>query len=713
MTSLRRSLDAVPLDGLARNPDVVLAIVVAAVVGMMILPLPSVVLDVLLATNLAVAALVLVATLMSERPLAMSTFPSLLLMTTLFRLALNVSTTRMILSKGDAGTVVKAFGEFVVRGDLVVGLVIFLVITLVQLLVIGKGAERVAEVGARFTLDAMPGKQMSIDAALRSGALTDEDAQARRVELGREAQFYGAMDGAMKFVKGDAIAGLVITALNLVAGMVLGVTRDHLELRGSLDIYSILTVGDGLVSQIPALLITLAAGILTTRVDGRSAQNDLAANLRDELLARPKVLLVGAGFALALGAIPGLPFAPFAVIASVLAFGAQRIRSRASKRAAGAEGKGAFQQSLDHKLRQAKAQRAAADSVAPAVPPIGIDLDQTLSKALGFGSGVADGDTELLGVLIPQLRDAMYLETGVRFPGVRVRSNVPGLAPGTCVVRIKDVPVLEETIAIDRAMAVETPARLKRFGVSVVPAIHPLAGTEVGMVPLDKQSALEAAGVATWTPAGVIALYLASQLRRHARAFVGLQETSEMLDRLAKVYPALVRETVPKVVSIRELTDVLRRLADEGISIRDLKTILECLADQATHQNDGVLLTEAVRASMALQIGHAFAGMSGRLSVVLVDPVLEDAVRSAITHVPGGSYVALEPELRRGLIRAVARTLQPVVQAGVRPIILTHTEIRRYLRKLLEEELPDVAVLSFSELPPQLTVQPLGRVSLS
>jgi type III secretion protein V len=684
---------------------------VAAVIGMMILPLPAVLLDGLLATNLALAALILVATLMADRPLAMSTFPSLLLVTTLFRLALNVSTTRMILSKGDAGEVVEAFGEFVVRKDLVVGLTIFLLITLVQLLVIGKGAERVAEVGARFTLDAMPGKQMSIDAALRSGALTDEEAQAKRLELGRESQFYGAMDGAMKFVRGDAVAGLVICALNLIAGLILGVTRDQLSPSDALDVYAILTVGDGLVSQIPALLITLAAAVLTTRVEGK--KSGLAADLKEELIARPKVLFVGAGFALGLGAIPGLPLLPFATIAGLLAFAGGRIRAREQRTEETVRGTTSFQRSLDKKVQQAKAQQAAVDSVAPAVPPIGIDLDPVLSRALGFGVGLPDAETELLGLLIPQLRDALYLETGIRFPGIRVRSNVAELAPRTFVIRIKDVPVMEEAIAIDRALAIETPARLARFGVDTQPSVHPLSGIEVGLVPLDKQQALEAAGVSTWSPAGIVALHLIAQLRRHARSFIGLQETSEMLDRLAKVYPALVRETVPKVLSVRDLADVLRRLADEGISIRDLKTILECLADHAIHQNDGVALTEAVRASMALQIGHAYAGLSGRLSVVLLEPAIEDAVRSAITHVPGGSYVALEPELRRGLLRAVARTLQPVVQAGARPIILTHSEIRRYLRKLLEEDLPDVAVLSFSELPPQLSVQPLGRVSLS
>jgi type III secretion protein V len=703
-----RSLDALP----RMSPDVGLAVLVGAVVGMLIVPMPEVLLDVLLATNLVAAVLILVAAIMSDRALGLSTFPSLLLLTTLCRLSLNVSTTRMILSTGSAGEVVDAFGRFVIRGDVVVGLVLFLVITLVQFLVIAKGAERVAEVGARFTLDAMPGKQMSIDAALRNGAITDEEAQAKRDELGRESQFYGAMDGAMKFVKGDAVAGLVITGINLVAGLALGSVRDHLPIVEALDVYSILTVGDGLISQIPALLITLAAGILTTRVEGKRGSS-LGAALGSELLSRPKTLFVGAAFSLAVGAIPGFPLLPFAAIALALVAGGRRLRAQELEIRRRSKETETFARALEEKVAQAKAQRSNADAVAPAVPPIGLDLDEVLSTALGFARGAKDQETELLGILIPQLRDALFVETGIRFPGIRVRSNVPGLARSTFVIRIKDVPVYEEALDPSLALAIETPDRLRRLGVDTKTALHPISRVEVALVPIDKQSTLERAGVATWSPAGVIALHLAGQLRRHARSFVGLQETAEMIERLEKVYPALVRETVPKVITIAQLADVLRRLVDEGVSIRDLRTILECLSEQGVHHNDGVMLTESVRAAMSLQIGHAYAGLTGRLSVVLLDPMIEDAIRAGITHVPGGSYVALEPELRRGILSAIARTLHPVVQAGVRPVILTQAEIRRYMRKLVEEDLPDVAVLSFSELPGQLAVQPLGRVSLS
>ena len=710
MKSAAQRLSALPFGAISRNPDVVLALGVGAILAMMIMPLPAPLLDGMLALNLALAAVVLIAVLLSEKPLSISTFPTLLLITTLFRLALNVSTTRMILSKASAGEVVQAFGQFVVQGDLVVGVVIFLVITLVQFLVIGKGAERVAEVGARFTLDAMPGKQMSIDAALRSGALEEEEAQRRREELGRESQFYGAMDGAMKFIKGDAIAGLIITALNLVAGLVIGVFRNDLPFAEAAEVYSILTIGDGLVSQIPALLITLAAGVLTTRVASKEPKVSLGGNLRAELLASPKVLALGATFAVALGTIPGLPIVPFFVIAALLG-GASYAASKRSVTAA-TKGPQTFEKKLEAKVKQAKAQQAQVDRMAPTVAPIGIDLDPALSRALGFVPGANDSNTELLGDLVPQMRDALYAEMGVRFPGVRIRSNVPGLPKGTCVLKIRDVPVRTEHVDPDACMAVESVAKLKRLGVDAKPSRHPLSEAEVALVSADQREALTAAGISVWSASGLVALHLAAVLRQHAKSFIGLQESGELVERLSKVCPTLVREVIPKIVSLAQLTDILRRLVDEKVSIRDLKSIVEALAEHGTHENDGVALTEYVRSALAMQIAHTHCGGEGRLSVVLLDPVIEDSIRDAIQYVPSGSYLALDPELRRAVMLAIATTLQPVAKAGLRPIILTTADIRRYVRKLVEEELPQIAVLSFQELPVDLTVQPLGRVSL-
>jgi type III secretion protein V len=715
MKAVLQSLEALPIDRASRHPDVLLAGLVAAIVGMMIIPVPAAVLDVLLALNLALSAIILVSALLSDRALSLSTFPSLLLLTTLFRLALNVSTARLVLSKGDAGHVVQAFGHLVLSGDILVGGTIFLIITLVQFLVIAKGAERVAEVGARFTLDAMPGKQMAIDAAVRQGALLEEGARKERDELSRESQFYGAMDGAMKFIRGDAIAGLVITAINGVGGLIVGVLRFHMSASESIDRFSVLSVGDGLVSQIPALLITLSAGILTTRVSSQKSGDDLGTRIKLELFQSAKVLAIAGALALVLAVIPGLPCAPFALIATALLLGAMvheaRGRRRRAEAARGTQSKReAMRKAFDEKAKEAKAQRTIADQMAPAVIPIGVDLDRELSSALGFGE--AD-DPELIATLVPQLRDALYLETGVRFPGVRFRARAPAMNVSTFIIRIKDVPVLRERLSTQHALAIESPDRLRRLGVPVQSTRHPVLDREVSLIPLESMKLVEATGVQVWDPAGVLALHIARALRRHAKDFVGLQETGELIERLEKAYPTLVKEVVPKIVTLAQLSDVLKRLVDEGVSIRDLKSILEALAHFGPYQNDNVALTEHVRAALSLQISHSVTGFESRMSAVLLDGVIEDAIRSGISQTVGGSYLALEPEIRRSILGAVARALGPAISQGIRPVILTTVEIRRYVRKLVEEDFPDVTVLSFQELPAALTIQPLGRALLA
>ena len=668
--AFRRSLSALPLERLGKSPDLILAICVSALVGLLIVPVPAPLLDVLLALNISIGALILVVSLLAPNALSVSTFPTILLLTTLFRLGLNVSTTRLILTTGHAGEVVTAFGHFVVQGDLIVGLVMFLVLTLVQFLVIAKGAERVAEVSARFTLDAMPGKQMSIDAALRAGAISEEEAQQKRSDLSRESQLFGSMDGAMKFVKGDAIAGLVITALNLVAGFIIGVARGGLSLEEAAQTYSILSIGDGLVSQIPALLITISSGILTTRVASRDGKTKLGASIQLELLGSAQVLGIGGGLAVTIGLIPGLPTVPFMLIGLSLigaAFAAHRRERRAGQGGDSPAGKqSAFQQKLEEKVKQAKAQRAMADHLAPSVVPIGVDLDPELSRRLGFGVG-ADQDHELLATLVPELRDALFFESGVRFPGVRVRSFVASLPASTCVLRIKDVPVAQEHIPPGELLASESVERLTRLGVTGRATRDPAQGTAAAFVPERDRAHLEAAGVPLWTPAGIIALHLAR---------------------------------------------VLRRLVDEGVSIRDLKSILEALAEHAAFVNDGVELTELVRAALSLQICHAHAGLSARLPVVLLDALIEDTVRGAITPSRHGSCLALEPELTKAIVESALHTLRPAFAAGLRPVILTSASLRRYVRTLLVDHIPGVSVLSFEELPAEVALQPVGRVCI-
>ncbi|MEQ8277647.1 MAG: type III secretion system export apparatus subunit SctV [Deltaproteobacteria bacterium] len=715
MKKLHQTLSALPFAELGRRPDVVFAFGLAAIVAMLIIPMPAVVLDVLIAVNIAFAVSILMVAVFAKRAVDFVSFPTLLLVTTMFRLGLNVSTTRGILASADAGQVVRAFGKFVLQGDVVVGFVIFLVITLVQFLVIAKGAERVAEVGARFTLDAMPGKQMAIDAALRAGAFEEDEAQERRERLGRESQLFGNMDGAMKFVKGDAIAGLIITALNLVAGFVIGVTRDGRPLTDALDIYSVLTVGDGLVSQISALLVTLAAGVMVTRVEG-NAEDNLGTTLKTDFARNPTALLVAACLMFFFGLVPGLPALPFFLIGTVVFLASMsrrfvsEIQSRIFPAHAEPEGTGTdFAVELEKKLEQAKAQKGLADQMSPSVVPLGIDFDPVMSRALGFD---ASAEPEFMTKFIPEIRDAIYLDTGVRVPGIRVRTFVPRLPENTFVIRVVDVPSHQQSLPAGASLALTSPEELQRLGVIAAAIDHPVTGRPMALVEENQKALLEQAGVGTWSLAGIVSLFAAAIIRREVKTFVGLQEVSELVERLEAAYPALVREVVPKVVNIPQLVDVLRRLVDEGVCIRDLKSIVEALGEHGTTNDDTVYLTEKARSALARQLAFDYAGMGRELCVVMLDPLIEETVEGGICRTDDGWCLALDPGVCRTIVSAVNDVVTPVAQAGVRPVILTSARIRRYVKKLIELELPDAAVLSFEELPQDITIHPVGRVDV-
>jgi type III secretion protein V len=736
-----------PVRWIERRPDVVLAVCVAFLVGMLLFPMPTVLIDGLIAINIAASMMVLLTALFAKNVLEVTSFPSLLLITTLFRLGLNVSVTRGILAHAEAGSMVKAFGKFVVDGDLVVGLVIFLVVTLVQFLVVAKGAERVAEVGARFTLDAMPGKQMSIDAALRSGTLTEEEAQEKRDELGRACQMFGNMDGAMKFVKGDTIAGLVITGINLVGGLLIGVFRTGMDVRSALDVYSTLTIGDALVAQISALLITLASGILVTRVEAKDKTKNLGHSVKDEILSNTKVLFIGGALMGVLALIPGLPALPFflcgglafiwgvtRMIFPVLAlqnsgiFPAEMLKNMP----AGMDINAMLQQVglppgalpkdlqklmndklIDKKVEEAKQQKAIADTLSPSVVPIGIDIDPVLSLAIGFMDAENDDAADLVRAYIPQLRDALYLETGVRFPGVRVRPHVKSLPESTFVVRVNDVPVLQEKIPSNMCLATTPPEKLARFAIDAKPILHPISKAKMSLIHPDQKDVVEAAGITVWNTSGMVALYVASVLRAKAKLFIGIQEVNELMERLEKAYPALVKEVVPKVATLQQLVQVLRRLVDENVSIRDLKSIVEALAEYGQKEGDSLWLTERVRTALGPQLAFASAGIENRMPVVMLDPMIEDTIQSAIHQTPSGLTLTLDSDICRQVIIAIAESLQPVVASGKRPVILTNSEIRRFVRKLIETDLPQVAVLSFDELPGDLTIQPMGRAQIA
>lgn len=619
--------------------DIALAALVVLVVALMIVPLPTWGLDLLLATNLSASVAILLVVLYVPDAIGIATFPTLLLLTTLFRLSLNVASTRLILLQANAGEVIRAFGDFVVRGNYVVGGVVFLILTIIQFVVIAKGSERVAEVGARFVLDAMPGKQMAIDAELRSGSIDGNEARRRRRQLSRESQFYGAMDGAMKFVKGDVIASLVIIVVNLSGGLAIGVGQRDMAAIDALKKYGLLTIGDGLVTQIPALVLSTAAGVLVTRVASEEADTPLGDELVRQLFGVPKALRAASVFVVALALVPGLPALPFLVIGALLFLVA---RARTKRMAIDA------QRAATEPVPMREGERAFVPVVVPWSIEVSDDLEPLLDDEAGGLRGAALA-----------LRDELFSELGVPLPAPRVavRANLP---PRQAVLSLHEVPA------------------------------------KILLVPPDIDDAAAVAHVADRAR---------DLLRSRAADFLGLAETQRLLDELEQFAPATVRNVVPKPVSLTLLTDILRRLVEERISIRDLRSILEALSTVAATEKDALNLTEYVRGQMRRAITFRLTGGAAQLDVLLLDPILEDTIRRAVTRTAAGAFLTLAPQAARDVIAAIKRAAQ---HEGA-TVILTQPDIRRFVRKLVESEMPDAVVVSFAELLPEVALRPTGR----
>jgi type III secretion protein V len=606
-----------------------------------------------------------------------------------------VSATRLILLKANAGQVIHAFGNFVVAGNLVVGAVVFLILTVIQFIVIAKGSERVAEVGARFTLEAMPGKQMSIDAELRGGHIDLAEARRRRALLTRESQFFGSMDGAMKFVKGDAIAGIIVLLTNIVGGLVIGTVQRGMDPATAVKTYTLLTIGAGLVSQIPALVISTAAGIIVTRVSSEEEGGHLGQDIGRQILAQPKALAIAAALLALLAIVPGLPAAPFAVLGGLLGLVAYRI-IRWDRLVAG--------RTRSTNTAATELSVAGAEVPAPLLLPIAIDLSAVLSQSLLPPAGPDRMERELL----PSARERFFSETGIPLPAISVRPNAAGLAAGAYVLRLQEVPMARGEVVPGGGLALDTIDHLRAMGIAAQPAVHP-EGRPAAWIPADELGVARLRGVPTLAPEEVIVLHLLQVLRRYGHEFVGIQETQSLLDQLARTLPALVREVVPKVVSPALLTEILRRLAAEGVSLRSLREILGALAERAPADSDPVTLTEHVRAALRRQITFTHAGGSGVLHAYFLDPMIEDTVREAIQHAASGSTLALEPELCADIVKAVGRT----VADSAAPVIVTAADIRYHVRGLLQGEFPELAVLSYQEIEPDVKLQPLGRITVS
>ncbi len=676
---MNRVLDVVE-EVLARaksSSDIVLAVVMAMIIGAMIVPLPSWLLDVGLAINLAAAVALLVAALYAKDALKVASFPTLLLITTLFRLAMNVSSTRLALSEGHAGEIIQAFGEFVVRGDYVVGAVIFAILTLVQFLVVTKGAERVAEVSARFTLDAMPGKQMSIDADLRAGAITQDQARARRRALERESQLFGSMDGAMKFVKGDVIAGLVITLINLLGGIVIGVLQNGLTAAEAASTYALIAIGDGLVSQIPSLAIAVAAGIVVTRVASENEGDSLGTDIGAQFFGQHKALYVVAGLCLAFAAMPGMPHLTFIVIAGaavLVGLGLQRLKEKpvdAPKKRT--------------EDRVASAQAPKLEEQVQAVTPLVLDLAPELTAL------VEEEAQAFVHVDLNSVRERLFMDLGVRVPAFRVRTGAP-LQPHGYALAVDEVPAGRGQLPVGDLFTLGNTVELKAMGIEATPAQDAL-GRQLAAVATTRE-ALASKGLLARSRRDLLVDHLTHLLRKRAASFLGVQEVSASLATLETQAPALVKEALQKV-PLPLLTDVLKKLLHEQVSIRNLRAILDALVSPTT-EGDAAQLAEKCRAALSRQISHQFA-QNGPLFAWLVDPAVEETLRR------GGA--AIDPSEAGAIIEGVKR----VARQG-KGVLLSSPDVRRVLRRLIEGPFPEVAVLTFGELDPELQVRPVGRL---
>jgi type III secretion protein V len=686
----------------SQRSDMMLAALLMAVIFMMILPLPVVVIDFLIATNMMVSILLLMVALYLPNPTLFTAFPAVLLLTTLFRLSISIATTRLILLQADAGHIIEVFGEFVVGGNLVVGLVIFLIITIVQFVVITKGAERVAEVSARFSLDAMPGKQMSIDGDMRAGTIDMAEAKRRRGNVERESQLYGSMDGAMKFVKGDAIATLIVIVVNIVGGMAIGTMQRGMPAGEALQLYSILTIGDGLVSQIPALLIAITAGIIVTRVTTDESTADLGADISSQILAQPRALMVAAGIVFLFALIPGFPSVIFIILGSAIGAGGYFLQRRETRRAT--EKPTNEIPGLSRTITQSSDDPLSGDASADTyqiTTPLMIDVSAASQE---------DVDPRVLNRELIRLRRALYFDLGVPFPAVFLRFN-PGLERGAYVILIHEIPVAQGQFQAGKILVRDDPDNLRIMNVPFeigAPLLPNLATTWVDSEHADR---LKQLGVQYMAETDVIGYHLAYVLRRHAEEFLGIQETKQLIDAMERDYRELVKE-VQRVLSVQKINEVLKRLVSEDVSIRNLRAIFEAVIDWAPKEKDTILLVEYVRGALSRQICNKFRGAQNILPAYMFTPDVEDKIRNEIRQTSSGSYLALDPVVVRKLVTRLKAEVGDISLQVQKPVLLTSMDIRRYVRKMIEGELYDLPVLSYQELTKEMNIQPLGRVSL-
>src|SRR3954464_154440 len=681
---------AASMQRIMRHTDLIAAGAVVLVVVMMIVPLPPALIDLAITLNISIALAIVVATLYVPKALDFSSFPSLLLLTTLFRLAINISVTRLILLHGDAGHVVTAFGNFVVGGNVVVGLVIFLILIVIQMTVITNGAGRVAEGGARFTLDAMPGKQMAIDADLNTGLITDEEAKARRAEIAREAEFYGAMDGASKFVKGDAMAGVLITGINLIGGIVIGVVQQKMAIGEAGQHFSLLSVGDGLCAQIPALLISVATGILVTR-SGDDA--DLGTTVSGQILDQRKAPMIAGVVLCVFGLVPGLPKIPFFFIGALLIAIGYALKNEPTK-------------AQREENEKAQALAAATPDQLPAPRDAALDalaLDP-LELAIGFGLVplVDQGAGGTLLGRVGTIRRQIASELGMVIPPVRIRDDVQ-LDSHEYVMRVRGTEVARGGIMAGHHLAMDPGDAMGQLpGIATT---EPAFGLPAVWIPESNRAEAEALGWTVVDPESVVITHLTETIRAHASELPTRQETRQLLDQLKEVNAAVVDEVVPDVLSLGEIQRVLQALLRENVSVRDLGAIVEGIGDKARLPRAPAMLAEYARQALGRTIVAPYLDLEGTLRAIALDPAVEQDVASALVQTADGEFLAMDPQRAAALVSSCAQQVEMALAAGGRPVLLCSARVRRHLRRLVEQRLPQLAVCSYNEVAPGVGVE--------
>ena len=672
--------------------DIVVAVYILVAFIMFIVPLPAGLVDVCMAFNIAISFTILFVCMFTKEVLDISYFPTILLFTTIFRIALNVSSTRLILTTGTSGNVVKTFGQFVGGGDLIVGAIIFIIITLIQFLVINKGSERVAEVTARFTLDAMPGKQMAIDADLNTGAIDDKEAKNRREKIQLESSFFGSMDGAVKYVKGDAVAGLILTAINLIGGIAMGVLRGGSDISTALSTYGILTIGDGLVSQIPSLLISLSTGILVTK-GGKEAEFGPA--IVKQLFGVPKVMyLVGATLAF-LGVVTDLNTILFVGLGLLFIIGGRMIAANLE---------------TDHIEQEVDAEESAAEEIRQ--PENVNSLLQVDPIELEFGYGIIPlADVNQGGDLLDRvvmIRRQIALELGTVVPIIRLRDNIQ-LNPNQYIIKIKGIQVSEGEILFDHYMAMN-PGYVEEE-ITGIPTFEPSFHLPAIWITEGQRERAESLGYTVVDPPSIIATHLTEIIRQYIAELLTRQDVQNLINNLKESNPSLVEELIPKLLGLGEVQKVLQNLLKEGISIRDLVTILETLADYAPTTRDTDILTEYVRQNLKRAISTKYFPAHETTSVVTLDPKIEQEIMGSVKQTENGAFLNLDPARSRAIIDAVGKEIQKLENLGKSPIIITSPIVRMYFKRLTEDYYRDLVVVSYNEVESNVELQSVGMVT--